>query len=296
MRDIDLLQLALGLTGPWMVARSVFAADKGQLDIHLDFARGSRFPCPVCGAIDCPVHDTGEKTWRHLNFFQHEVYLHARVPRVTCKACGVKQISVPWARQGSGFTLLFEALIMAMVKAMQVAVVAKLVGEHDTRLWRVLHHYVDEGRDRADHSTATRIAFDETSARRGHDYVTLFADLDTRRVLFVADGKDAATVEALVEDRAEHGGEPEAIQEVSIDMSKAFIAGINKHLPDAKITFDKFHAVKIINDAVDDVRRGEQKIRPELKKTRYVWLKNENRLTTVQQDTLNCPATIILAG
>ena len=142
MRDISLLQLALGLAPPWTVTGSDFDAEARRLDIHLDFAAGGRFTCPGCGAADCPAHDTERMTWRHLNFFQHQAYLHARVPRVRCVRCGVKKVSVPWAREGGGFTLLFEALVMALVSAMPVNAVARLVGEHDTRLWRVIHHYV----------------------------------------------------------------------------------------------------------------------------------------------------------
>ena len=66
------------------------------------------------------MHDTPCKTWRHLDFFQHQAFLHARVPRISCPDCGVKQIAVPWARAGSGFTLLFEAFVMALVAAMPV--------------------------------------------------------------------------------------------------------------------------------------------------------------------------------
>lgn len=287
MRDVDLLQMALSLVPPWLVARSEFDATARRLDIHIDFPKGSRFTCPVCGGADCPAYDTEEMTWRHLNFFQHEAYLHARVPRVTCKSCGVRRVAVPWAREGSGFTLLFEALVMAMLKSMPVAAVARMVGEHDTRLWRVIHHYVEEARDRADYSDVTCVAFDETAARRGHDYVTLFADLDGRRVLFATEGKDAATVAAFADDLTVHGGDPQAVAEVCIDMSQAFIKGTADSLPKAQVTFDKFHAVKIINDAVDEVRRAEQKSRPELKKTRYVWLKNTTNLTRSQTETLD---------
>ena len=70
------------------------------------------------------------------------------------------------------------------------------------------------------------MAFDETASRRGHNYVSLFVDLARRRVLFVAEGKDAGTVEAFAQDLAAHGGNPKAIAEVCIDMSPAFIAGI----------------------------------------------------------------------
>ncbi len=277
MRDISLLQLALGLAPPWTVTGSDFDAEARRLDIHIDFAAGSHFACPGCGAADCPAHDTERMTWRHLNFFQHQAYLHARVPRVRCVRCGVKKISVPWAREGGGFTLLFEALVMALVSAMPVNAVARLVGEHDTRLWRVIHHYVERARARTDLAAVTRVAIDETAARRGHHYISLFVDIDRARVIF-ATGKDAATVAAFADALTAHGGDPDAVAEVCIDMSPAFIKGTAGSLPNAAITFDKFHAVKIINDAVDQVRRTERKDHKLLAGTRYLWLRNPDRL------------------
>ena len=294
MRDTDLFEQALALVPPWLVTASRFDAAARRLDIDVAFPKGTRFACPICGSADCPVHDTEAKTWRHLDFFQHQAFLHARVPRVRCEACGVRQVVVPWAREGSGFTLLFEALAMTLMIAMPVAAVARLTREHDTRLWRLLRHYVEEARARADYSKATKAAFDETAAKRGHDYVSLFVDLATRRVMFVADGKDAATVEQFAADLQAHGGAAANITEVCIDMSPAFIKGTKEHLPAASITFDKFHAVKIVNEAVDMVRRTEQKSRPELQKSRYVWLKNQANLTKTQNDTLTSLADLNL--
>jgi transposase len=169
---------------------------------------------------------------------------------------------------------------------MPVAAVARIVGEHDTRLWRVIHHYVDQARARMDAAEVTDVAIDETAARRGHDYITLFVDIDQARVLFATEGKDADTVSAFADDLAAHGGDPEAIEEVCIDMSPAFIKGVSENLPNAAITFDKFHAVKIVNDAVDQVRRAEQKHQSLLRGTRYIWLRNPANLSERQRATL----------
>jgi transposase len=283
MRDTALLQQALGLAPPWTVSRSDFDPEARRLDIEIDFTPGSRFACPVCGAATCPVHDTERRTWRHLDFFQHQAYLNARVPRIHCDKCGVRTVGVPWARPGSGFTLLFEAMVMTMMAAMPVKTVARMVGEHDTRLWRVLHHYVDEGRANMNAAGVTRVALDETAIGRGQDYISLFVDLELRRVLFATEGKDAATVAAFADDLGAHGGDPAAVAEVCIDMSPAFIKGVTENLPKASITFDKFHAVKIVNEAVEKVRREEQKSRPELKASRWVWLKNESNLSSGQR-------------
>jgi transposase len=248
-------------------------------------------PAPTAARRTARPTITAQKTWRHLNFFQHQTYLTARVPRVRCETCGIKQVNVPWARPDSGFTLLFEAMVMTRVCAMPVKAVARIVGEHDTRLWRVVHHYVDEGRARTDASEVNRVAIDETAARRGHDYITLFVDIDQARVLFATEGKDAATVAAFADDLTAHGGDPEAIEEVCIDMSPAFIKGVTENLPNAAITFDKFHAVKIINDAVDQVRRAEQKQQGVLRGTRYIWLRNPDNLSERQRSTLEALPT-----
>jgi transposase len=189
-------------------------------------------------------------------------------------------------RPDSGFTLLFEAMVMTMVSAMPVKAVARMVGEHDTRLWRVVHHYVDAARARIDASEVTRVAIDETAAQRGHNYITLCVDIDQARVLFATEGKDAGTIAAFADDLVAHGGDSDAISEVCIDMSPAFIKGVGESLPKAEITFDKFHAVKIINEAVDAVRRAEQKQEGLLRGTRYIWLRNPNTLSERQRDTL----------
>lgn len=286
MRDTDLFQLALGLIPPWQVVSCAFDLDIRRLDIEIDFPRGSIFSCPSCGREGCSAYDTERHTWRHLNFFQHEAYLTTRVPRVRCGKCGIKTVEVPWARSGSGFTLLFEALIMLMAKAMPVKSIADIVKEHDTRLWRVLDHYVDAARQEAEFSAVTDVGVDETSSKRGHNYVSLFVDLEAPRVLFVTEGKDASTLERFKTDLEVHQGDPSHIQEICCDMSPAFIKGVEKHFPEAHLTFDKFHVLKILNEAVDEVRRQEQQIRLELKGTRYLWLKNPENLKVNQTETL----------
>jgi transposase len=169
---------------------------------------------------------------------------------------------------------------------MPVNAVARLVEEHDTRLWRVVHHYIDQARARIDASGVTLLAIDETAARRGHDHITLFVDIEQARVLFATEGRDAATIAAFADDVASHGGNAAAIEAVRIDVSPAFIKAVTGNLPNAAITFDKFHAVKIINNAVDQVRRGEQKQQSVLRGTRYIWLRNPDNLSERQRTTL----------
>jgi transposase len=283
----SLFALALGLQDPWYVSDAKFSVSEHRLDLMLNFVEGSTFTCPVCGRAGAQTHDTRTKQWRHLNFFQHECYLTAPVPRVKCEAgCGVHMIELPWARPGSGFTLLFEAFVMTLARDMPVLAIAELVGEHDTLLWRILHHYVDQAREQTDSSTVKRVGIDETSSKRGHNYISTFMDLDASRLLFATEGKGKETIERFVEDLKAHHGKPEQILQVSCDLSKAFIAGVNQHLPHAEITFDRFHLTKIVNDAVDQVRRDESRENSVLKGTRYVWLRNPENLSKAQTEKL----------
>jgi len=275
MNENELFRLALGLAAPWQVKSLEFSAEKKRLDIRFDFPKGSQFPCPECGRL-CGAYDTENRTWRHLNFFQHETYLHARLPRVSCPDHKVKTVEAPWARPGAGFTLLFEALVMILAKNnMTPKAIGRLVGEHDTRIWRILEHYVEKARERVDMSEVHQVGMDETSQAKGHEYVTTVMDLEERRILFATKGKDAETVKAFREDLEKHGGRAEQVQEISMDMSPAFQKGAAAEFPQAQITFDPFHLMKLMNKAVDEVRREEQKERPELKGSKYLWLKNE---------------------
>lgn len=273
MNPEALFAVALGIAPPWEVVGVEFSQASKRLDIRIDFPRGAQFACPVCGA-PMSVYDTTEKTWRHLNFFQYEAYLTARVPRTNCPnaGCGIKQVVVPWSRAGSGFTLLFEALVMALARQMPVNAIAQLLQVHDTRLWRIIRSYVDAARAAEDFCGVTRLGADETSARRGQDYVTFFFDMDARKLLFGTHGKDHTTVERFVADFEAHGGKPEAVTDACIDMSKSFIKGLREQFPNAALTFDQFHVIKLMNDV--------------LGKTRYLFLKNPDRLTGEQEQRL----------
>ncbi|MCA1682189.1 MAG: ISL3 family transposase [Actinobacteria bacterium] len=289
MDELSLFTAALGLSGPWRVTRTEFDAERTQLDLYLDFDRGARFGCPAkdCAHSACEVHDTTEKTWRHLDFFQHKAFLHARQPRVRCSEHGVRQVSVPWARPGSGFTLLFEALVLTFAQAMPVSKVADMTREHDTRIWRVLEHHVHAARDQQDFSGVRQVGMDETSARKGQDYVSIFADMEFGRVLFATEGRGADTVARFAADLADHHGDPKQITDTSSDMSTAFISGIGEHLPNATMTFDRYHLAAKLSEAVDAVRREEVQTRPELKHTRWLWLKNHANLSAKQQGELH---------
>ena len=291
----DLFTQALNLTSPWYVKEAVFTRERGRLDIYIDFPSGSTFPCPACGKTGIKAYDTDrDRTWRHLDFFQHKAYIHCRVPRVKCSTCGVRTVAVPWSRPGSGFTLLFEAFALVLVRDMPVKAAAVILREHDTRIWRVLRHYVEQARSKENFSTVSRVGTGETSWKKRHQYVSIFVDLKESRTMYVTAGRDHTTLKAFRNDFEEHSGSIEQVDDFCIDMSPAFRAGVEEYFPQAAITYDRFHVMKIMNQALDEVRRQEQIRNKHLRNSRFVWLKNPERLTEKQRNTLNNLTTMNL--
>jgi transposase len=277
----SLFTKALKLEPPWQIEKIDFDEKEGIIRVYLDFPRGSEFCCPKCGKT-VKAYDTKDKEWRHLNFFQYACYLVVRVPRIKCSVDGVLQVDVPWARGGADFTFLFESFAMTLVREMPVNKVSQIIKIDDNKLWRMMEYYNEAARQQEDYSQVTQLGFDETSRAKGHDYVTLFVDLLGRRTVFVTEGKGSETVSEFIQDFKIHGGTPTNITDVSIDMSPAFIKGVIENLPDAQITFDKFHIMKVINSAVDKVRKAEVKYQNILRGQKYIFLKNRMNLTSSQ--------------
>ena len=287
MNKEKIFEAALSIQAPWYIETIEFDSEQKRLDVFINFYRGSAFRSEDKEYQgEFKAYDTKKKDWRHLNFFEHECYLHCRTPRIKIAENKIELVSPPWEGLSPGFTLLFEALIVQLASHMTVSGVSAIVNETDDKIWRMLGKYIDRAREQEDFSELTSVGMDETSRAKGHDYITLFVDLEKRSTVFVTQGKDHKTVVKFVEDLKQHGGNPDNISNVSCDMSPAFIKGVGENLENAKITFDKFHIIKIINDAVDTVRKQEVVMQPVLKNTKYIFLKNEENLTKKQKTKL----------
>jgi len=284
----ELFSQALHIASPFYIKKIDFNLEEKRLTIHIDFEKGTKFHyCEGTYNELAKVHDTQEKEWRHLNFFEHECYLHARVPRVKLSDGKVRLIKMPWAGENSGFTLLFEALILQLAQYMPVKNVADLIAENDDKIWRILDKYVEKARELVDLSALKSVGIDETSKKKGHDYISLFVDMEKRKTVFITEGKSSETVVNFVKDLKNHGADAVNIKDVSCDMSPAFIKGVKENLPNAEITFDKFHILKIINQAVDKVRKEEAQSHDILKSTKYIFLKNHRNLSKLQSKKLS---------
>ena len=285
-----LFTIGLGLTEPWEVKDTKLVVSETdakykELHIWIDFNRDHLFVSSKGQLLK--AHDSVEKTWRHLNFFEHPCYLHANVPRLRTTCATIEMVSVPWARSGSGFTLLFEAFALALIEETPVNSVAEVMQETAPRIWRVFSHWVGIGKDRIDLSRVSRVGVDETSSRKGHRYITQFVDLDTRKTIFVCEGKDASTFKRFLAWFEEHGGFAEQITLVSMDMSTAFLSGCMTYFPKAQIVYDKFHIIQEANKALDEVRKMERSEKKLLKGQRYTLLHLRKNLPESKLSTLD---------
>jgi transposase len=150
-------------------------------------------------------------------------------------------------------------------------------------MWRMLMAHVWTAYRESSMEEVVWIGADEMNRRKGHNYLTVFADLVARRVLFATEGKDAGTWQAFVDELVKHNGHPKAIRQAAIDMSPAYIRGVTDNLGNAAIVFDKYHVVCQVNEGVEEVRRlesrGDPQAREQLAKTQWIWRKNPENWT-----------------
>ena len=285
----------LGLGLNWEVTESRFEAASGT--VFLEIRETSRLweqvRCPKdTGYATCYDH-TETLTWRHLNVFQHRCEITCRLPRGKCDQCGhIFRIRPPWEGLSKHFTKEFEAFALLLMREMPMSKVAQTVGETDTRLWRMLFGQVEAAYEELDLSQVCCVGVDEMSVSKGQQYLSVFADLVKKRVLFATEGRDGETWARFVETLEKHNGHQHAITQVSMDMSAAYEKGVRENCRNAQVVFDKFHVIQQVNQAVDQVRRKEVRVGGKgvweaLRKSQWLWRKNPENLTPAQKERLS---------
>ncbi len=285
----------LGLGVNWQVTESRFEKQSGIVFLEIEEKRelwGS-LRCPKDGGcVSCYDH-TEELRWRHLNIFQHRCEITCRLPRGKCGQCGhIFRVRPPWEGLSNHFSKEFEAFALMLMREMPVAKVAQAVGETDTRLWRMLFRHVEQAYKEADFSKICWVGVDELNIRKGHEYISVFADLVAKRVLFATEGKDKEVWARFIEALEKHNGHRHAITQASMDMSRAYQSGVAEHCRNAQVVFDKFHLIAHANKAVDQVRQAEIRtghatVWKQLQKSQWIWRKNPENLTAKEEARLN---------
>jgi transposase len=289
MRDIELYQQILGLEEPWRVQEVELDIDAGRVDIQVEHPEGMKWKCPHCEReLSCYDHSP-ERTWRHLDTCQLETHLHARIPRVQCPEHGVVQVAVPWAEGRGRFTLLMERFIIQALLACQTTKGAcALLRISWDQAWHVAERAVTRGQARKEAVVTRQIGVDEKAFRKGHSYMTVVNDIERGTVEYVTEDREKASLEryyATLSDQQRQG-----IEAVAMDMWEPYVQATLESLPLAreKIVFDRFHIMQHMTQAVDQVRKAENRQLSlegdeRLKKTKYLWLTTEENLSEKQR-------------
>ena len=273
----------LGIEKPWKVQRVDYSVEEQEVHVYLTDAGVKGLACPDCGEV-CRVYDhQGERVWWHLDTMQMSTYLHAPVPRVDCKECGAKVIKFPWSDKHARFTQLFECRAIDVLKKCSKSDTSEVLKVSWDEIDGITNRAVKRGLARKETKFNKRLAVDETSERRGHNYLTIVTSHEDGAVEFVGEGRKQETLDEYYQGLSE--AQKQAIEVVSMDMWNPYIANTRHNLPDGeeKIVFDKFHVMRLVNKAVDKVRRAEHRMLMQeddetLKRTKYLWLYNPDNI------------------
>jgi len=275
----------LGLGESWRVIRTEYETDKNTFVICVEETAKlwEEESAKWKQRVTCYDH-VEPMSWRHLNVFNKECVIVTALPRGKRHEDGaIYRVTPPWEGRGKHFTKEFEAFALTLMREMPVKKAGEILGETDQRMWRLLHAHVEAARAQDDWSEVVWVGADEMNRKKGHNYVTVFADLAGKRVLFGVEGKDAGVWEAFAQELVAHNGHPKAVTQAAIDMSPAYQKGVRENFGNASLVFDKFHVVQAVNEGVDAVRRLEtqesQEKREALAKSQWIFRKNLENLT-----------------
>ena len=293
MQHTELYQHILGLESPWEVSNVDLNVELGEIVVKVTHPKGTKFCCPECSKeLGCYDHSPSRR-WRHLDSCQFKTMLEASIPRVDCPEHGVKQAAVPWSSPNSRFTLMFEAFAIRLLKATQTVEGARTIlriGWEAT--WSILERAVERGQARKKSGPLPHIGIDEKSFKKGQNYITLIYDLDNSTVEAISEGHNEEAANECFSQLLP--GQIETVEAIAMDMSSAFVKSAKSNIPlaEEKIVHDRFHVMKLANEAVDKVRKEENKrlraVGDEtLKGTRYLFLKNYDNLKESKRQELD---------
>jgi transposase len=292
VKDTEFYAALLHLRHPWRVREVKLDLAAERVDVWVEHAPDTVWRCPECGKA-CPVYDHAEeREWRHLDTCDCQTFVHTRPPRVKCPDHGVRQIGPTWAEPGSHFTLKFESLVIDTLKECDVTGTKRLTRTTWHEAWGIMEKAVTRGMARKQRRIPERLSIDEKAFAKRHRYETLVCDLGRGTVEFVVDDRQQESLETYF--RQFTAEELAGVKAVAMDMWDPYVAATKAHIPGAesKIVYDKFHVVRGVTEAVDKVRRAENKVLTaagdeRLKGTKHLWLANEENVPVWRRDEFN---------
>lgn len=242
---VEQLTNLLPIAHPFELVRVEKDGQKQQVHLYLQVNK-EHLPSP-----NHSIHSYYERSWEHLKLFEYRSFIHCQLPVYRDKNTGgFTKATVNFAREHCRFTLLYEKEVMRLLHIHHcLSSVARQLGIYVQRVEKIYHYYTHHLQALPVTQVATRVGLDETSTRKGHDYITTFVDMDTAAIIDIEDGKAATAVENFFHNHPN----PEAVKHFSLDMSPAFIKGVNTYFPQAQITFDKWHVIKLLYQHLEEL-------------------------------------------
>ena len=286
----NMLAGSLNLEEPWYISGAEFDNERKVIDVYVGIREGALFVCPRCGRATTRYgYEPTERVWRHADCLFYPCYVHCKRPRVCCEHCGVVQVRAPFERANSRFTLLFEGYAMLIMADVPRRKASRLLRCNEKSPANILSYWVHDAVSKMDLSDVTKLALDDTSFKRGHEYVTVTIDALKRRVFDVQQGRKKTAVGRMKEKLERQGGAAENILAVTSDMSTSYLPAVRDYFPNAEQIIDKFHVKQVLIKALDEVRKQEQRETGEKKKLfqhRYFFMTPKRRMTEKQLSKL----------
>ncbi len=285
----QMLAGSLHLEEPCYIMGAEFDSVQNEVHIHVGVRKDAMIPCPKCGGSTTRYgYEPTERSWRHSDCLFYRCYVHCQRPRVLCEHCGAQQVNAPFERPHSRFTLLFEGYAMMIMSDVPRRKASALLRCDEKSLTSILSYWVNRTVKEQNLSDVSRIAIDETSFKRGHDYVTVSVDPDQKRVFDVQPGRSKEAVTAMKTKLEQHGGDSANIQAITCDMSASYLPATRENFPNAKQVIDKFHVKKRLLSALDDIRKQEQRKvdkKQEIFRSRRLFMIPEAKMTDAQKNS-----------
>jgi transposase len=272
----------IGVEVPWKVTAVTKDEIARKIIVRIEYDREKILACPIC-ARSTKRYDHRVRVLRYLDTCQYETFLEVHVPRIKCEKDGVQQITIPFAEKHSRFTARFERAVMVWLYDSPISAVAENFHLSWDEVDGIMRRAVKRGLERRQETKVKNIGIDETSFRKGHDYITVIVDKDRGQVIDVIDGHDAEGLKGWI--AGQKSGNFSELRSITMDMWDAYIKAVKESLEgwEGLIAFDRFHVAKHFTEGVDKVRRREHaefmKALGEspLTKSRFDWLVNSDR-------------------
>lgn len=291
MDQLSLYNHILQLPNPWYTSAVELIESESSILVTVDYQSKTKFPCPECQKL-CERYDTRKRRWRHLDTCQYKTIIEAETPRINCENHGVLTVQVPWADQSSRYSIMFECAILEWAQECSILSLSRRLRISWNAVNGIMYRGVKRGLERRWEVNCKHLSVDETCIGKNRTFITILSN-SNGQVIAVADGRSGESLIQCLSTIPIHF--LHKVESITLDMSPAYKKGIHTFfgsLAKKIISFDHFHIAKMLTTALNQIRKQEIQKAPSLDrlyfhKTRYVWLRNGQKLNPIDSRKLH---------